>query len=90
MRTSRLNERIEALRQQMRSLQAMAKNVELAPDRQVSLTDPDARAMATHGKGTGLVGYNVQAAVDTDSHIVVAHEVTNLGHDRTQLANMGR
>ncbi len=46
--------------------------------------------MATNGKGTGLVGYNVQAAVDTDSHIVVAHEVTNLGHDRTQLANMGR
>lgn len=90
MRTTRLNERIAALRQQMRSLQTMAKQVETAPDRQVSLTDPDARAMATHGKGTGLVGYNVQAAVDTESHIVVAHEVTNLGHDRTQLANMGR
>ncbi len=90
MRTTRLNERIEALRRQMRSLQAMADQVETAPDRQVSLTDPDARAMATHGKGTGLVGYNVQAAVDIDSHIVVAHEVTNFGHDRTQLANMGR
>ncbi|WP_284317381.1 transposase, partial [Methylobacterium gnaphalii] len=90
MRTARLNERIEALRRQMRTLQAMARQVEVAPDRQISLTDPDARAMATNGKGTGLVGYNVQAAVDTDSHIVVAHEVTNLGHDRTQLANMGR
>jgi transposase len=56
----------------------------------VSLTDPDARAMATHGKGTGLVGYNLLAAVDAGSHIVVAHEVTNLGHDRTQLANIGR
>ena len=64
--------------------------VESAPDRQISLTDPDARAMATNGKGTGLVGYNVQAAVDANSHIVVAHEVTNLDHDRTQLANMGR
>ena len=90
IRTARLNERIEALRRQMRELQSMAREVETAPDRQISLTDPDARAMATNGKGTGLVGYNLQAAVDTDSHIVVAHEVTNLGHDRTQLANMGR
>ena len=90
MRTARLNERIEALRRQMRELQSMAREVETAPDRQISLTDPDARAMATNGKGTGLVGYNVQAAVDTNSHIVVAHQVTNLGHDRTQLANMGR
>ena len=90
VRMTRLTERIDALRRQMRELQAMAKRVEAAPDRQVSLTDPDARAMATHGKGTGLVGYNVQAAVDTGSHIVVAHEVTNLGHDRTQLANMSR
>ena len=46
--------------------------------------------MSTNGKGTGLVGDNLQAAVDTDSHIVVGHEVTNLGHDRTQLAKMGR
>ncbi len=89
MRTTRLNERIEALRRQMRELQAMATAVETAPDRQISLTDPDARAMATHGKGTGLVGYDVQAAADAESHIIVAHEVTNLGHDRTQFANMG-
>jgi transposase len=90
LRVTRLTERIDALRRQMRELQAMGTLVEAAPDRQVSLTDPDARAMATHGKGTGLVGYNVQAAVDAGSHIIVAHEVTNLGHDRTQLASMGR
>lgn len=90
MRTARLNDRIEALRRQMRELQSMARQVETAPDRQISLTDPDAHAMATIGKGTGLVGYNVQAAVDADSHIVVAHDVTNTGHDRTQLADMGR
>jgi transposase len=90
LRVTRLTERIDGLRRQMRELQAMGTLVEAAPDRQVSLTDPDARAMATHGKGTGLVGYNVQAAVDAGSHIIVAHEVTNLGHDRTQLASMGR
>ena len=58
------------------------------PDRQVSLTDPDARSMATSGRGTGIVGYNVQTAVDTKHHLIVAHEVTNVGHDRTQLAAM--
>ena len=90
MRTTRIAERLDALRARMRELQARAVAVEVAPDRQISLTDPDARAMATNGKGTGLVGYNVQAAVDTEHHLVVAHAVTNVGHDRTQLAPMSR
>ena len=55
-------------------------------DHQVSLTDPDARSMATSGRGTGIVGYNVQTAVDAKHHLIVAHDVTNLGHDRTQLS----
>src|SRR6187455_568616 len=87
-RTTRLNERLDKLRQQMRDLQAMERAVEEAPDRQISLTDPDARAMASAGKGTGMVGYNVQAAVDTTNHLIVAHEVTNVGTDKSQLANM--
>ncbi len=61
------------------------------PEGQISLTDPDARAMASAGTGTGLVGHNLQAAIDTESHIVVVvHEILNLGHDRTSLAAMGR
>ena len=47
-----------------------------------------ARSMATSGKDTGIVGYNVQIAVDTQHHLIVAHEVTNVGTDRHQLANM--
>jgi hypothetical protein len=72
----------------MQHLREMEIAVQAAPDRQISLTDPDARAMATSGKGTGIVGYNVQTAVDVEHHLIVAHEVTNVGHDRTQLVPM--
>ena len=89
-KTARLKEKIEGLRRQMQSLKEMGWQVEAAPDKQVSLTDPDARSMATSGKGTGIVGYNVQVAVDAEHHLIVAHEVTNVGSDRAQLASMGR
>jgi hypothetical protein len=58
------------------------------PDQQISLTDPDSRSMATSGRGSGVVGYNVQIAVDTQHHLIVTHEVTNTGSDRSQLAKM--
>src|ERR1035438_1224858 len=88
-RTERITEKIAGLRRQMQALKQMEQQVQGAPDKQVSLTDPDARSMATSGRGTGVVGYNVQTAVDTENHLIVAHEVTNLGHDRTQLEAMG-
>src|SRR6202789_905026 len=87
-RTERITEKIAGLRRQMQALKAMEQQVQAAPDRQGSLTDPDARSMATSGRGTGMVGYNVQTAVDAEHHLIVAHEVTNLGHDRTQLEPM--
>lgn len=87
-KTTRIKDKIAGLRRQMRDLKALQQQVQDAPDKQVSLTDPDARSMATSGRGTGVVGYNVQVAVDAEHHLIVAHEVTNVGHDRTQLEPM--
>src|ERR1700716_3655900 len=61
-----------------------------SPDQQISLTDPDSRSMATSGRGSGVVGYNVQVAVDTENHLIVTHEVTNVGSDRSQLATVAK
>ena len=88
VKSVRLKEKIAGLRRQMQSLKKMEQTVRDAPDQQVSLTDPDARSMATSGRGTGVVGYNVQIAVDAEHHLIVAHEVINQGHDRSQLAPM--
>src|SRR6204780_3251808 len=87
-KSGRLREKIAGLRRQMRALKVMEQTVQDAPDQQVSLSDPDARSMATSGKGTATVGYNVQTAVDAEHHLIVAHEVTNQGYDRHQLTPM--
>jgi transposase len=87
-KSGRLKEKIAGLRRQMQALKVMEQTVQEAPDQQVSLSDPDARSMATSGKGTATVGYNVQIAVDAEHHLIVAHEVINQGYDRHQLAPM--
>src|SRR5271155_3609338 len=89
-KSARLKDKIASLRDQMRKFKTLEVAVDAAPDKQISLTDPDARSMATSGKGTGVVGYNVQTAVDTKHHLIVAHEVTNVGSDRGQLSTMAR
>jgi transposase len=87
-RIPRLKEKIASMRSRLKELRQQEVELPNEPDQQISMTDPDARSMATHGKGTGVVGYNVQTAIDTKHHLIVAHEVTNTGSDRTQLANM--
>src|SRR5258708_31899325 len=87
-RTTRLKEKLIKLEEEVKRLKAIEKVMLAAPDQQLSFTDPDSRSMATSGSGSGMVGYNVQAAVDTTNHLIVAHEVTNVGTDKSHLANI--
>jgi len=89
-KTTRLKEKIAKLKEEMQRLHALEVRMLATPDQQISLTDPDARSMATSGRGTGVVGYNVQTAVDTKHHLIVTHEVTNVGTDRSQLARVAK
>jgi transposase len=90
MKMERLKEKLAKLKEEMAKLASIEAQMLASPDHQVSLTDPDSRSMATSGRGSGVVGYNVQVAVDTEHHLIVAHEVTNSGSDRSQLANMAK
>lgn len=87
-KTERLQEKIKTLHKRMRELDDLKARLKSEPDEQVSLTDPDARSMATSRLGSGIVGYNVQVAVDAKHHLIVAHEVTNESSDRSQLSAM--
>ena len=89
-KTRRLTEKIATLKEEMRRLGKLEARMLATPDQQISLSDPDARSMATSGRGSGMVGYNVQAAVDIKHHLIPAHEVTNVGTDRSQLSHMAK
>ena len=89
-KTSHLKEKIEKLKDEMRRLAGLQAVMLATPDQQISLTDRDARSMATSGRGSGVVGYNVQVAVETEHQLIVAHEVTNVGTDRSQLSPMAK
>jgi transposase len=89
-KTTHLKEKLAKLGEEMRRLEALEARMLAAPDRQISLTDPDSRSMATSGRGSGVVGYNVQVAVDTEHRLIVTHEVTNVGSDRSQLARIAK
>jgi hypothetical protein len=89
-KTERLQSKIAKLEEEMERLKKLEVRMLESPVDQISLTDPDARAMATSGRGSGMVGYNVQTAVDVKHHLILSHEVTNVGHDRNQLANMSK
>ena len=83
-----LQDKVAKVREEMARLKKLEVRMLEAPDQQLSLTDPDARSM--NSRGSGVVGYNVQSAVDSKNHIIVAHEVTNAGTDRSQLATMAQ
>src|SRR6184192_932347 len=87
-KVTRLTEKLTKLKEEMGKLAVYEKQMLASPDQQISLTDPDSRSMATSGRGSGVVGYNVQVAVDTEHHLIVTHEVTNTGSDRSQLAKV--
>ena len=89
-KTTRLKEKVAKLREEMKRLKTLAARMLATPDQQISLTDPDSRSMATSGRGSGVVGYNVQVAVDIKHHLIVTHDVTNVGNDRSQLARMSK
>jgi hypothetical protein len=89
-RVEHLKEKVETVKAQMQRLKDLGEQMAQTPDEQISLTDPDARSMATSARGSGVVGYNVQTAVDAKHHLIVTHEVTNKGTDRSQLSSMGQ
>jgi transposase len=87
-RLSRVIKKLAHYKKEASALRAIEKRMESTGETQVSLTDPDCRAMATTSKQPRVVGYNVQSVVETKHHLIIAHEVTNLGYDREALSMM--
>lgn len=90
VKTEHINKQTQSLKRQMKEVEAIEAIIELASDKQISLTDPDARAMSTNARSSGTVGYNVQTAVDTKHHLIVAHDVSMAMGDRRQLTRMSK
>ena len=85
-KTQHLKEKIAKIGEEMKKLDAIEKEMRASPDQQISLTDPDARSMATSGRGSGIVGYNLQIAVDTEHHLIVAHRILSTALAKTSIA----
>ena len=85
-----LQDKLARIQKEVERLEGIQRDLDASPDAQISLTDPDSRSMTSRGQGTGTVGYNVQSVVDTESHLIVTHEVTNIGSDRAQLTAMAQ
>ena len=79
-----LTTKIASLRERRQAHEAMLSELVASGDSQISLTDPDSRAMAAHPK-VG-VGYNAQVAVDAKHKLIVEQHVTNAGSDLGLLA----
>src|SRR5208337_4868375 len=90
IKINRLKDKVARLKQEIERMKGIKAQLDKAEDTQISLTDPDARSMQGTGKATGTVGYNVQCAVETENHLIVAHEVTNAVNDRHQLSSMAQ
>src|SRR6516162_3893857 len=90
VKTAHLKEKLTKLDVEIERLAVIERLMLASPDQQISLTDPDSRSMTTSGRASGVVGYNVQVAVDTEHHLIVTHEVTNVGSDRAQLAHVAK
>jgi transposase len=74
-RVENLAEKIAAVRGRRERCQEMLAELDRTGESQISLTDPDSRAMAAHTRVA--VGYNVQIAVDTKHKLIVEQQVTN-------------
>jgi hypothetical protein len=90
IKAAHLEEKLAKLKEEMGKLDAHERRMLASPHGQISLTDPDSRSMATSGRGSGVVGYNVQVAVDTEHHLIVTHAVTNVGNDTAHLVNIAQ
>ena len=87
-RVTHIKKRIETIKTRMKELSDIGVQMDASGNGQIALTDPDARCMSSRGRDTTIVGYNVQTAVDAKHHLIVAHDVTNVGSDRAQLSPM--